>query len=215
MIKALRPMLLGAALFLAGSAARAQPARQERSARCRAAALKYLGPSPDKKHLTVEEESEYEHRGAKKYLSLCGDSDDPLTRSVALGVTSYEGARTLERLLPAVGRAGSPESKDPNAYAILAGAYEAQLALLMSWSRVAADAAAVEGYKKEMDGRTDLLIDAYARAVAACGVRADCQAQKDAWTRKLTDLYRSRHGGSDAGLRETIEGALGRPLPKL
>src|SRR4051812_32095946 len=167
-------------LLLACAAAQAQPAHapSEASARCRAASLKYLGPSPDKKHLTVEAENDYEYRGSKKYLSLCGDADDNLTRSVKESVAAYEAGQMLERLLPAVSKAGSPESKDPNAYAAIAEAYEALRSQLLSWSRLKLDEKFVEMYKKSADQQTDLLIDAYARAVAACGARADCKLQQ-------------------------------------
>jgi hypothetical protein len=80
-------------LLLACSAAHAQPARpRERSARCRAAALKYLGPSPDKKHLTVEQEEDYEYRGMKKYLTACGNSGDDLTRRIRQEVAGHDAA---------------------------------------------------------------------------------------------------------------------------
>jgi hypothetical protein len=208
-----RPVLLGVTLLLAGAAAHAQPA-PERSARCRAASLKYLGPSPDKKHLTVEAENEYEYRGAKKYLTLCSDMDDALTLSVKVDVAAYEAGQTLERLLPAASKAGSPESKDPDAYAAIAEAYEAQRTLLVRWRLINAYAAADAGYMQSIDERTDLLIDAYARAVAACGARAECRLQQESWTQKLAEAYRSRHDGSDAGLEEFKLGALARPLPQ-
>src|ERR1700750_1920486 len=121
---AVRLTLLCATVTIVCAAAHAQPAREEpeRTARCREAAIKYVHPSPDKAHLTVEAEDEYEYRQAKLYLSVCGGADDSYTRSIKASVASYEAGRTLERLLPAVRRAGSPESKDPNAYASIAAA---------------------------------------------------------------------------------------------
>ena len=199
-------------LLLACAAAHAQPA-QERSPRCRAAALRYLGPSPDKKHLTVEEENEYEYRGAKKYLSVCGDADDNVTRSVKESVALYEAARTLERLLPAVRRPGSPESKDPDVYAAIAAAYEVQLVSLMRHRGAMDTLDAMKGMAEAIDTLLDLEIDAYARAVAACGAAAGCQERKAFWMGKLTGLYKRRHGGSDKGLDELIKGVPGRPMP--
>ncbi|MBV9924540.1 MAG: hypothetical protein JOZ96_05810 [Acidobacteria bacterium] len=83
-------------LLLACAAAHAQPARQpqrpERSARCRRAATLYIHPSPDKKHLTVGQEDEYEYRGLKKYLRVCGDSDDEFTRRITQEVANHEAA---------------------------------------------------------------------------------------------------------------------------
>jgi len=80
-------------LLLVCAAAHAQPARPpERSARCREAAMRYVHPSPDKKHLTVEQEDEYEYRGMKTYLAVCGDSDDEFTRRIRKAVAGYEAA---------------------------------------------------------------------------------------------------------------------------
>src|ERR1044071_952407 len=100
-------------LLLACAAAHAQPARPpEQSARCRAAAQKYIGPSPDKKHLTVEQENEYEYRGMKKYLRVCGDSDDRFTRQIKRAVASSEAAKRASSGLPAPAR---PVPKPPPA----------------------------------------------------------------------------------------------------
>src|ERR1044072_827180 len=88
----LTPLFL---LLLACVAAHAQPAPQPQwSERCRRAAMRYVHPSPDKKHLTVEEENEYEYRGMKQYLSVCGDSDDGYTRQIKQAVAGYEAAKS-------------------------------------------------------------------------------------------------------------------------
>jgi hypothetical protein len=221
MREAMRAIFIGVALALACAAAHAQPAttqpthsESEHNARCREAALKYIHPSPNKEHLTVEEEDAYEYQQEKMYLRVCGDSDDAITRHVKESVESHEAAQTLARLIPAARKAGSHESKDPNTYAAIAAAYEFQLVFLYRWSKTVADTAeGAKGFTVAIDRQTDLLIDAYARAVAACGARADCQPQKDAWMQKLTGLYSSRHGGSDEGLEELIRSALDRPLP--
>jgi hypothetical protein len=212
-----RLILLCVSLVLTRAATHAQPSQAEpgRDTRCPEAASKYVHPSPDKEHLTVEAEETYEYRQEKIYLRVCGDSDDAFTRSVKESVESYEAARTLERLLPAVRKAGSPESKDPDAYAAIAEAYEFYLRLLFKWSGTGADTGAgLKDFKDSIERQTDLLMDAYARTVAACGERADCRPRKDAWTQRLTWLYGTRHGGSDAGLEEFIRGALDTPFPE-
>lgn len=217
MRKSVRAILPGVALLvLACVSARAQPARADagRDARCREAALKYVHPSPDKEHLTEEAEADYEYRQNKMYLRLCADSDDSFTRSVKESVKSYETWQTLARLIPAARKAGSPESKDPNTYAAIAAAYEFRLALFLKFRPNYANASEADKMFDEEAGRqTDLLIDAYARAVATCGVRDECRQQKDEWTQKLKGSYRSRHGDSETGLEEFVRGALARPLP--
>lgn len=97
MRKVFSPLPVLFMLLLACVAAHAQPARPqqrpERDARCRRAAMRYVHPSPDKKHLTVEQEEDYEYRGMKKYLAVCGDSDDEFTLRIKHAVVSYEAAR--------------------------------------------------------------------------------------------------------------------------
>jgi hypothetical protein len=218
MKKAVRAVvLLGVALVIACDASRAQPAQAApgHEARCREAASRYVHPSPNKEHLTEEAEADYEYRQQKMYLRLCGDSDDALTRHVKESVGGYESYRTLARLIPAARKAGSPESKDPNTYAAIAAAYEVRRALLFKYKPNYANASEADKiFNEEIDRQTDLLIDAYARAVAVCGLRADCRQQKDAWTQKLKAGYRSRHGDSEAGLEELIRSVLDGPLPQ-
>ena len=59
----------------------------------------------------------------------------------------------------------------------------------------------------------DLMIDAYARAVAAAGNEPANAQSKTAWSAKLTEFYKFRHEGSDVGMSELITGALAKPLP--
>jgi tetratricopeptide (TPR) repeat protein len=60
---------------------------------------------------------------------------------------------------------------------------------------------------------TDRLIDAYARAVSYAGTDAKYQADKTKWMARLTELYKFRHNGSDAGLNEMIASVRNTPLP--
>lgn len=59
----------------------------------------------------------------------------------------------------------------------------------------------------------DLMIDAYARAVAAAGNDPANAQNKTLWSNKLTEFYKFRHQGSDVGLSDLIAGALARPFP--
>ena len=60
----------------------------------------------------------------------------------------------------------------------------------------------------------DRIIDSYARAVALAGSDQQHQAAKTQWLARLTELYKFRHDGSDAGLTEFISGVLSQPLPQ-
>jgi hypothetical protein len=94
-----------------------------------------------------------------------------------------------------------------------ANAYEVQLVSLMQYQKAMDTLDTIRGFAETIDVALDFQIDAYARAVAACGAEAGCQERKTLWTDKLTRLYKHRHGGSDKGLDELIKGALGRPMP--
>jgi tetratricopeptide (TPR) repeat protein len=58
----------------------------------------------------------------------------------------------------------------------------------------------------------DRMVDAYARAIALATDPSMAQS-KAAWMTSLTNYYKFRHEGSDAGLTEFIASALSRPLP--
>ena len=123
MRKAVRTTLLCvSAQLVCAATGHAQPARTEpeRTARCRDAAIRYVHPSPDKAHLTVEAEEAYEYEQNKKYLRVCGDSDDAFTRSIKRAVLGHEAGLALDELR----KPDSPRAKDPNAYALIAAAWE-------------------------------------------------------------------------------------------
>jgi hypothetical protein len=60
----------------------------------------------------------------------------------------------------------------------------------------------------------DKIIDAYARAVALAGTNPQHQSAKTQSMAQLTNFYKFRHDGSDAGLTEFIAGVLKTPLPQ-
>lgn len=59
----------------------------------------------------------------------------------------------------------------------------------------------------------DRIIDSYARAIAAAGTDPKTEQSRKDWTVTLSNYYKFRHGGSDAGMNEFIQTALQKPLP--
>ena len=59
----------------------------------------------------------------------------------------------------------------------------------------------------------DRIIDGYARAIATSGTDPKTEAQRREWTLKLSNYYKFRHQGSDAGMNEFIKTSLQKPLP--
>jgi hypothetical protein len=70
----------------------------------------------------------------------------------------------------------------------------------------------IAALKKINDGY-DLIIDAYARAVAYSGNDPKYAEPKKGWMDQLTALYKYRNNDSDAGLKELIVGVMAKPLP--
>ncbi|HJS23188.1 MAG TPA: hypothetical protein VJ751_02375 [Pyrinomonadaceae bacterium] len=59
----------------------------------------------------------------------------------------------------------------------------------------------------------DRIIDAYARAIASSGTDPKTEASRKEWTAAMSNYYKFRHEGSDAGMTEFINAALQKPLP--
>ena len=108
---------------------------------------------------------------------------------------------------------------DAQTYGLLAQAYESDYEkLAKDYADKYKDPAAAEtpegqAAKAKVDAVTDRLIDAYARAVAYAGNDAKFSPVKPTWMERLTELYKYRHEGSDAGLQELIAGITSKPLP--
>ena len=59
----------------------------------------------------------------------------------------------------------------------------------------------------------DRIIDGYARAIATAGIDPKTEQSRKEWTTALSNYYKFRHDGSDAGMTEFIAAALQKPLP--
>jgi hypothetical protein len=110
---------------------------------------------------------------------------------------------------------------DAQTYGLLAGAYESDYEnVAKDFAAKYADATAREtpegkAAQDKVNAVTDRLIDAYARAVAYAGNDTKYAELKPKWLERLTELYKYRHEGSDAGLKELIASVTSKPLPTL
>ncbi|MCA1578000.1 MAG: hypothetical protein LC794_11645 [Acidobacteria bacterium] len=59
----------------------------------------------------------------------------------------------------------------------------------------------------------DRIMDAYARGIATAGTDPKTEQSRKEWMAQLSNYYKFRHGGSDAGLTEFIASSLQKPLP--
>lgn len=108
--------------------------------------------------------------------------------------------------------------KTPSTYYFLAAAYEAGPYKTLSSSYQTQYAGKPETPEskaalEKLNAVMDRIIDAYARAIAASGTDPKTEQSRKEWLGQLTNYYKFRHEGSDAGINEFIAAALQKPLP--
>jgi tetratricopeptide (TPR) repeat protein len=108
--------------------------------------------------------------------------------------------------------------KTPSTYYFLAAAYEAGPYKTLSTAYQTQYAGKPETPEskaalEKLNAVMDRIIDAYARAIAASGNDPKNEQSRKEWMGQLTNYYKFRHEGSDAGINEFIAAALQRPLP--
>jgi len=146
--------------------------------------------------------------------------DDTLAQLYyAVGFLSLKSApdRAIEPLIKAA-QIDTDLKKSPSIYYYLAAAYESGPYKTMAAAYQTAFAGKEETAQsklalEKLNVIIDLMIDAYARAVAASGNDPANAQNKTQWSTKLGEFYKFRHEGSDVGLSELIAGALAKPLP--
>ena len=126
-----------------------------------------------------------------------------------------------EQAIDSLVKAASYESdirRTPSTYYFLAVAYESGPYKTMSTAyqntyankpETPESKAALEKLNVVMDR----IVDAYARAIQTAGTDPKTEASRREWLGQLTNYYKFRHGGSDAGITEFIAASMQKPLP--
>ena len=126
-----------------------------------------------------------------------------------------------EQAIDSLIKAASYESdirRTPSTYYFLAVAYESGPYKTMSTAyqntfankpETPESKAALEKLNVVMDR----IVDAYARAIQTAGSDPKTDASRKEWLAQLTNYYKFRHGGSDAGITEFIAASMQKPLP--
>lgn len=108
--------------------------------------------------------------------------------------------------------------KTPSTYYFLAVAYESGPYKTLSSAyqtefagkpETPASKAALEKLNVVMDR----IVDAYARAIASAGTDPKSEQSRKEWLAQMTNYYKFRNNGSDAGMTEFINGITQKPLP--
>lgn len=125
--------------------------------------------------------------------------------------------QAIDALLKAA-RLESDIKKNPRTYYFLAAAYESGPYKTQSAAFQAAygdkpETPESKAALEKVNVLIDRMIDAYARAIATAGTDPTTEQNRRDWQTALTNYYKFRHGGSDAGVTEFIASALSRPLP--
>ena len=117
-----------------------------------------------------------------------------------------------------------PSKKDPTTYASLAEIYEAteysRLATQFNNNCKTEEQAKTQeciDLKAKADQAVDHLIDALARAIAYSNMSPEAAKfapARTSWMENITNYYKYRNNGSDAGLKELIAGITSKPLPR-
>ncbi|MCA1629320.1 MAG: hypothetical protein LC785_00905 [Acidobacteria bacterium] len=136
----------------------------------------------------------------------------------ALGYLTFTRAAQLEKannngeavkLLMKVAQSASKSKEDPLLYASLARLYKIEAApMFEKYQTYKEPTPESQLLLLNINQVVDRLIDAYARAVAYSATPAD----KAKYMADLTELYKSRHEGTDKGLTELIAGIKAQPL---
>jgi len=154
-----------------------------------------------------------------EWVPFKGKDDTLAYLYYAVGFLTLKTApdQALDSLLKAA-RFESDIKKTPSTYYFLAIAYESGPYKTMSAAfqtnyankpETPESKAALE----KLNVVIDRIIDAYARAIAAAGTDPKTEQSRKDWQAQLTNYYKFRHDGSDAGVNEYIAAALQKPLP--
>ena len=158
-------------------------------------------------------------KAPSEWAPFKGKDDTLAYLHYAVGYLTLKTApdQAIDSLLKAA-QYDSDIKKTPSTYYFLAVAYESgpYKTLSAAYQKDFADKPETPASKAALEKLNvvmDRIIDAYARAIAAAGTDAKTQQSRTEWLAQMTNYYKFRHGGSDAGLTEFIAAALQKPLP--
>ncbi len=148
-----------------------------------------------------------------------GKDDTLAYLNYAVGFLSLKTSpdQSIDALLKAA-KYDSDIKKTPSTYYFLAAAYESGPYKTMSAAYQTQYAGKPETPEskaalEKLNTVMDRIVDAYARAIATAGTDAKTEQSRKEWLAQMTNYYKFRHDGSDAGLTEFIAAALQKPLP--
>ena len=136
------------------------------------------------------------------------------TASLTIDTEPAEAAAAMLRLA----HSSTSYNKDPNTYYYLARSLndsqvKKQIDEYNSKCSGATRPVDCDAFNDRIEATIDRVIDAYARAVALGTGKPEHASVTTAAKPRLVDLYKKRHGDSDAGLDKFVSEVLSKPLP--
>jgi len=158
-------------------------------------------------------------KAPSEWAPFKGKDDTLAYLNYAVGYLTLKSAP--EQAIDSLIKAAQYESdirKTPSTYYFLAVAYESGPYKTMSAAYQTAYANKPETPEskaalEKLNVVMDRIIDAYARAINAAGTDPKTEQSRKEWLAQLTNYYKFRHEGSDAGLTEFVASAMQKPLP--
>jgi tetratricopeptide (TPR) repeat protein len=158
-------------------------------------------------------------KAPSEWIPFKGKEDTLAYLNYAVGFLTLKTApeQAIDSLIKAL-QYDSDIKKTPSSYYFLAIAYESGPYKTMSAAfqtnyankpETPESKAALE----KLNVVIDRIIDSYARAISAAGTDPKTEQNRKDWLTQLTNYYKFRHEGSDAGLKEFIAASLQKPLP--
>lgn len=157
------------------------------------------------------------------WLQFSGKDDALAALSFALGAYASRAGKPAEAavIFHRIAAGQSSYAKQPSIYLFLGNAYlngdykkyETEYNRLLQKTPAQSNEAETKAALDKAFKVLDLVIDAYARAVALSNDPKDA-AQKASSLNYLTTIYKARHNNSDAGLKEMMDKILSQPIPQ-
>ncbi|PYS89653.1 MAG: hypothetical protein DMF64_17120 [Acidobacteria bacterium] len=129
----------------------------------------------------------------------------------AVNVKTNNAPEATKHLI-AVAQSNTPAKQEPTTYYLLAKAYEDEYQKQLDrYKTFTTETDESKVLLANINLTIDRIIDAYARAVAY-STKPEQQKDKTSYMATLTELYKSRHDGSDAGLKDMLASVTTTPL---
>ena len=149
---------------------------------------------------------------AESYIFNTKEETQAWIEYAVAAVSIKDASSDQVKRLVALAQGNTPVKQEPSTYVLLAQAYtDEYLKLKTQYDAIKEENDESRILLANINLTIDRIIDAYARAIAY-STKPEQQAKKAEYMATLTELYKSRHDSSTAGLNEMIASITTKPL---